>query len=239
MEGKLRSNTHIPDFHDAVCDNDLSRAIEQELYLVMYYCPTLLFWSLSRFIFLGRLIKSAPQFRSLWPTGAAIAIRFHVSISAPWAPLSIDRIKLYIRHEQCFAFETGFTYSSWNVASEWHHYPPSPPSEEWSRCKGVLTMIHSHDLLNLSRTAVYSSKGKISRRLEKPIFPWGVFHLRWLSPHFFSFFFSQQIFSPLLHQETSLNSQIYWVFEYWKEGWNPYLRELARRAIRRINETKS
>lgn len=86
MEGKLRSNAHIPDFHDAVCDNDLSRAIEQELYLVMYYCPTLLFWSLSRFIFLDRLIKSAPEFRSLWPTGAAIAIRFHVSISAPWAP---------------------------------------------------------------------------------------------------------------------------------------------------------
>lgn len=165
MEGKLRSNTHIPDFHDAVCDNDLSRAIGQERYLVMYYCPTLLFWSLSRFIFLGRLIKSAPEFRSLWPTGAAIAIRFHVSISAPWAPLSIDRIKLYIRHEQCFAFETGFTYSSWNVASEWHHNPPSPPSEERSRCKGVLTMIHSHDLLNLSRTAIYSSTGKISRRV--------------------------------------------------------------------------
>lgn len=153
--------------------------------------------------------------------------RFDIrTMSAP----SIDRIKLYIRHEQCFAFETGFTYSSWNVASEWHHNPPPPPSEERSRCKGVLTMIHSHDLLNLSRTAVCSSTEKISRRVEKPIFPWGVFHLRWLSPHFFSFFSFPSKYSHLYCiNRHHLNSQIYWVFEYWKEGWNPYLRELARR----------
>lgn len=31
VEGKLGSNTHIPDFHAVVSDNGLSRAIEQEL----------------------------------------------------------------------------------------------------------------------------------------------------------------------------------------------------------------
>lgn len=38
VEGKLRSNTHISDFHDVVCDNGLSRAIEQELPRNILWC---------------------------------------------------------------------------------------------------------------------------------------------------------------------------------------------------------
>lgn len=174
-----------------------------------HYCPTLLFWVSSRFIFLDRLIKSSLEFRSPLSTGAAIAIRLHVLICAPlalslvaaWNCISATRNALRSRKGSLICPET-LLHNGITI-------PPPVLSKERSRFNCVLVMTHSrHDLLQISRTAVCSRTRKTSRKSENPSFPWGVFHLKSKLPFFSTLFSLQQIFSPPL-QVWHRNTQHY------------------------------